>query len=95
MIKVVQLYPQPPVRRPFCEATLSEYVATRNAEWRERHKKDPHRLNRLEREKIANGIPAHQCGCLAKYTINGKFFCRKHGALIALDLVAKELDQRK
>lgn len=32
------------------------------------------------------------CDCFAKYKINGRYFCRKHGSLYVLDkLIAEEM----
>lgn len=91
-ISVKNIYPQPPIRRPFCCATLSEYVAERNILWLEKHKKDSSGLNRQEKRKMENDIPPHQCGAFARYKINGKFYCRKHGALKALDLISEPIE---
>ncbi len=92
-LKVTDLFPaKPPYKqRPLCEGVLTEYVTEVN---RRRRKKGIQRF-RGYRAHVPKRIPDYQCGNLARYMINGKCYCRKHGAYVALDLVAKELDQSK
>lgn len=87
-MKVVDLYP-PKVTdevRPMCSATLSWYCVQRNREWQARKQGVPRRL----KEQLDKKHPIEKCGCYARYKINGEYFCRKHGALKALDLVMAE-----
>jgi hypothetical protein len=88
-ITAIDIFPPHSIdRRPFCEATLSRYVVERNREWNARKDGPPRRL----KEQKQRGHSIEKCGCYARYKINGKYFCRKHGGLVALDLVAEPIN---
>ena len=86
-MKVIDLYPPKvtEIARPICSADLQWYCVQRNREWAAQGKG-----SRKLREQIKRGQPIEKCGCYARYKINGEYFCRKHGALKALDLVMAE-----
>lgn len=94
-IEIVDLRPSVPLfkRRQFCVAHLQPYVAQRNIDWLERHKKEKGKLSKLELRRLDNGLGPHECAAFARYRIQGKLYCRKHAALLALDLVAEKIEQ--
>lgn len=82
-LKVIDVFPPTSIdKRPLCCSKLSRYVVERNRVWEARNAKPMQR--RRER-----GVAVEQCGNLARYKINSGYYCRKHGALLALDLVAE------
>jgi hypothetical protein len=87
-LKVVDQYPPASIgKRPLCCATLSRYVVDRNLEWVSRKDGPPNYLKR----QIAKGHDATLCGNMARYKIEGEYYCRKHAALKALDLIAEKV----
>lgn len=85
--KIIDAFPPTaPGRRPYCVAKLSAYVIESN-EWRAQKGMKRFKGHRPGVESI----PVDQCGNFARYKINKKWYCRKHGALIALDLVAERV----
>lgn len=86
MIKAIDAFPPlSPGKRPKCQAKLSAYVTERNEFWRKKGTFD--KGSKIWRKDLADD----QCGANARYVINGKWYCRKHGALTALDLVAEKI----
>lgn len=71
-----------PPRFPLCEAdvqtaeTIRWRMATQNS--------------RDARRRAEKGAEMFQCGNYASYTIDEHWYCKKHAALIALDLLTAE-----
>jgi hypothetical protein len=89
--KIEDLYPlPPPFKRPkLCEGILTPYVADCN---RIRRRQGLKRFKGYRARLAKAEVPDHQCGNYARYRVNGKYFCRKHAALIVLDLCAEKLE---
>lgn len=86
-MKVIDAYPPHiPGKRPICEATLSRYVIERNEEWEKRDFRKGKRATMT--------IPVDQCDCYARYSIDGKWLCRKHAAYALLDSLAQPSGER-
>lgn len=65
---------------PICSATVST-EATIN--WRQRAERQKQKADRL-------GVPLLNCFQRAVYTIDGRWYCGKHAAVIALQLLAED-----
>jgi hypothetical protein len=88
---IVDVFPPHSIEvRPLCQAQLSRYCVERNREWAKR-KGVPRRM----KEQMDKGHPIELCGHQARYKIKGKYYCRKHAALVALDLVATAVPEEK
>lgn len=91
-ITVTDAYPTAPMgypSRPICQAKLTEYVCEQNRRWAKEGRLNKH-SNRYRRK-----VPPDQCANFARYKIESGWYCRKHGALVALDLVAERIEPKR
>jgi hypothetical protein len=70
----------PSWKLPPCSAQV---VTESTMSWRTRNIEQIRKAERLDRD-------LYQCFQTATYEINGRWYCRKHAALVALDLLAEE-----
>lgn len=67
-------------RLPMCSASVT---STETITWRERNDRCIRKAERL-------GVDLMNCFQTATYKIGDRWFCRKHAALIALDMLAED-----
>ena len=83
-LKIIDAYPQPEeaaAKRPQCEAALNPALVEKIERWEVWRGKSWYRF--------AKPKPKGTCNCKARYLIKGKWYCRKHAGLIALDTIAE------
>lgn len=72
----------PPLERRQCEHLVNSAELYGNAEWRE---------NRYGNR----GMIPEQCQKLARYCIDGKYYCRQHAGQLALNYILKLNEEKQ
>lgn len=80
--KIIDAYPEPePVIRPQCEAPLNPQLVRKIELWEKAHGRSWYRYSQPK--------PKGTCTNKARYLVKGKWYCRKHAGLIALEAIAE------
>lgn len=71
-----------PPSLPVCTQRITTQATL---DWRHGNEREIRKAERL-------GVPLYQCFQTATYQIDGQWYCKRHAALIALDILAEDVE---